>query len=54
MRMSIRRFIADRRGATAFEYALIAFMVSIVIIAGSHAIGTRLSVLYFGALIGNF
>ncbi len=53
-RASLQSFYADKRGATAFEYALIAIMVSIVIIAGSTAIGTKLSTLYFGKLVGNF
>lgn len=54
VRTNIRRFTDDDRGATAVEYVAIAFMVSIVIIAGSTAIGTKLSNLYFGPLIGNF
>jgi Flp pilus assembly pilin Flp len=54
MRMSLRKFIADRRGATVLEYATIAIMVSIVIVFSSAAIGTKLSTLYFGKLIGNF
>lgn len=54
MRRSLAKFIADTRGATALEYVTIAFMLSIVIIAGSTAIGTKLSTLYFGKLVGNF
>lgn len=54
MRHSLANFFADTRGATALEYVTIAFMVSIVIIAGSTAIGTKLSTLYFGKLINNF
>lgn len=54
MQTLLRRFVADERGATALEYVVIAFMVSIVIIAGSTAIGTKLSSLYYGKLVGNF
>jgi pilus assembly protein Flp/PilA len=46
MRNLICQFIADRRGATALEYALIAVMVSIVIIAGATSMGTHLSSMY--------
>jgi Flp pilus assembly pilin Flp len=48
------RFLRDKSGATALEYVTIAFMLSIVIIAGSTVIGTKLSTMYFGKLIGNF
>jgi pilus assembly protein Flp/PilA len=50
---SFRRFIYDERGATALEYVLIAVLVSIVVIAGARAIGTTLSTMYYGVLIGN-
>jgi pilus assembly protein Flp/PilA len=32
MKDLIRRFVADRRGATAIEYALIAFIVGVGIV----------------------
>jgi Flp pilus assembly pilin Flp len=51
---SVRKFLDDTSGATAVEYVTIAIMLSIVIIAGSTAIGTKLSTLYFGKLVGNF
>ncbi|MCC3246570.1 Flp family type IVb pilin [Methylocystis sp. WRRC1] len=54
MLRSLRNFLVDTRGATALEYVTIAFMVSIIIIAGSTTIGTKLSTLYYGKLIGNF
>jgi Flp pilus assembly pilin Flp len=54
MRRSFRRFIADRRAATAVEYAFIAIMVSVLIVAGAKSTGTTLSTMYFGKLIGNF
>ena len=54
MRCLLKEFLVDRRGATSLEYAVIAVMVSIVIVAGTSAVGTKLSTLYFGKLIGNF
>ena len=37
---------ADTRGATAMEYALIASLISIVIITGLTAVGTTLSTFF--------
>ncbi|QGM98205.1 Flp family type IVb pilin [Methylocystis parvus] len=54
MRRSVRLFIADRRAATAVEYAVIAIMVSVLIVAGARVTGVTLSKMYFGPLIGNF
>jgi Flp pilus assembly pilin Flp len=54
MRSSIRRFLDDRRAATAVEYAMIAIMVSVLIVAGAKSTGTTLSIMYFGKLIGAF
>lgn len=54
MGRSFRRFIADRRAATAVEYALIAIMISVLIVAGAKSTGSTLSTMYFGKLIGNF
>ncbi len=39
----LKRFIADRRGATAIEYALIAGIISIVVVTGATSIGLTLS-----------
>ena len=44
MRSVIRRFVCDTSGATAIEYCLIAGLVSILIVTGATAIGTRLNV----------
>jgi pilus assembly protein Flp/PilA len=38
-----RGFLADERGATAIEYALIAAIISVAVIASSKSIGTSLS-----------
>jgi Flp pilus assembly pilin Flp len=42
------RFMADRRGATAIEYALIATFLSIVVAAAVTALGQQMY-----ALLGN-
>ena len=39
----LRRFISDRSGATAIEYALIAGSISIVILAAVTSIGSTLN-----------
>jgi pilus assembly protein Flp/PilA len=38
----LRRFIANRNGATAVEYALIATLLSVVVAAAITALGGRL------------
>lgn len=40
--MIIARFFADESGVTSIEYALIASIVSISIVAGATAVGTSL------------
>jgi pilus assembly protein Flp/PilA len=42
----------DANGATAIEYAMIASLVSIVVVAGAQTIGTRLST-FFIQVSGN-
>ncbi|MDB5642972.1 MAG: Flp/Fap pilin component [Hyphomicrobiales bacterium] len=37
------RFISDERGATSIEYALIAGLVSILLISGASAIGLKMA-----------
>jgi pilus assembly protein Flp/PilA len=39
----LRRFIDDRRGATAIEYGLIAAGIAVAIIAVVQGLGTNLS-----------
>jgi pilus assembly protein Flp/PilA len=43
MRRLLWKFIADRSGATAIEYCLIAVGLSIVILAAVNGIGTTLN-----------
>jgi len=56
MKQLVSRFVGllrDERGATAIEYALIAGLVSIAIVAGATQMGTSLSSL-FAALLPAF
>lgn len=38
----LKRFLSDSRGATAIEYAMIAGLISIAIVAGARSIGVAL------------
>lgn len=40
-----RRFLVDREGATAIEYAVIAGLISIALLTAAGPIGTRVGVL---------
>lgn len=53
MRRLIGKFLADRSGATNLEYAIIGAFLSIGIIAGSKAIGSKLSTNYFWPISNN-
>ena len=46
-----RRFVADDRGATAIEYALIAGLIALVIVTSVTTLGTRLTAKF--TLVGN-
>lgn len=46
----IQEFLSDRRAATAIEYAFIAGLISIAIVAGARAIGTALQAKFYGPL----
>ena len=50
----IGRFLAGRRGATSIEYAMVAGLVSIVIVAGATGIGSKLNALFLGPLMNGF
>jgi pilus assembly protein Flp/PilA len=49
----IRRFALDNRGATSIEYAMIACLVSIALIAGARAVGQALQTKFYGPLSSN-
>lgn len=42
---AMRGWLQDKRGATSIEYALIALLLSIVIVAGATVIGTQLNIM---------
>lgn len=42
----LQRFLREDEGATAIEYAVIAALVSVVIIAGATVLGTTMSVAF--------
>ena len=48
MLQAMRKYVANVDGATAIEYALIAGLISIVIVLGVTAIGTTISNAFFG------
>lgn len=52
-RRSFTGFIADTSAATSIEYAMIAALISIIIVAGATAVGTKLSANYYGPVAGN-
>jgi pilus assembly protein Flp/PilA len=54
VRALLKRFVADTSGATAIEYALIAVIVSISIIAAVDSIGEGSVLGYFQAVIDGF
>ncbi len=45
-------FRADERGTTAIEYAIVASMLSVVIVAAVRAIGTNLSTIFTSVSTG--
>ena len=51
MRSLIRRFLRETSGATAIEYCFIAGFVSILIVTGATAIGSKLNVRF--SLVSN-
>jgi len=46
MTLSIQRFLDDEAGATAIEYALIASLVAVAIIAALNNVSTRLKFVF--------
>lgn len=47
-----RRFLRDERGATAIEYALIASLIFLAIIAAIVPVGTELSAVFNAVAAG--
>ncbi len=53
MTTAIARLLRDGSGATAIEYAIIASLISITLVAAAAAIGVHLNGVFSG-LTGNF
>ena len=47
-------FLRDRRGATSIEYALIAGLMSLLIVGGVTSIGSRLQTKFYGPVTEGF
>jgi pilus assembly protein Flp/PilA len=43
MKNLLKRFVANESGATAIEYGLIAALVSVALISGATALGSKLN-----------
>jgi Flp pilus assembly pilin Flp len=52
MLQRLRLLFGDRLGATAIEYALIASLISITILAAVSTIGETISTQFFGPIAG--
>jgi Flp pilus assembly pilin Flp len=50
----ISKFLADQRGATSIEYGFIGVTVSIAIVAGATAIGSKLKGSWYEGLAAGF
>ena len=46
LRSFINRFLNNEEGVTAIEYALIASLIAVVLIAGATLVGTNLNALF--------
>ena len=44
----LKRFLADRSGATAIEYGLIAGLIALGIVTGVTAVGTSINAILWG------
>ena len=40
---ALRRFIADKSGATAIEYALLAALLALAVVSAAHALGPHVA-----------
>jgi pilus assembly protein Flp/PilA len=49
----ILRFLRDTNAATSIEYALVASLIAVVIVAGVKAVGTSLQAKFFGPIANN-
>ncbi|MEA2833719.1 MAG: Flp/Fap pilin component [Methylobacteriaceae bacterium] len=49
----LRKFLADKRGATAIEYCILATLMSLAIVAGARSIGSNISATMYGPIANN-
>jgi pilus assembly protein Flp/PilA len=42
----VSRFLKDESGATAIEYGLIAALISVALITGASALGSKLNIMF--------
>ncbi|MGP8231663.1 MAG: Flp family type IVb pilin [Methylovirgula sp.] len=49
----VRRFVRDERAATSIEYAMIACVVSVVMVAALRAVGVALQNKFYGPIASN-
>jgi len=49
----VKAFARDTSGATAIEYAMIASMISILIVGGASAIGTQVKQFFEETIVPN-
>lgn len=49
----IKQFLRDERATTAIEYAFIAALISVTIVAGARAIGTSIQGKFYGPIANN-
>lgn len=49
----IKQFLCDRRAVTAIEYAVIAALLGIVIVAGARGVGLAIQGRFYGPLATN-
>jgi pilus assembly protein Flp/PilA len=52
MRLLLKRFVADHGGATAIEYAMIASLISVLIVTAVTTIGASLSSIFMTVSAG--
>lgn len=53
MARNFKQFLCDEAAATAIEYALIAALISVTIVAGARAIGIAIQNKFYGPLASN-
>ena len=52
MNSLLRRFICDERGTASIEYAFLALLIAVAIVAAVTALGVKISASYDGVAAG--